>query len=377
MKKHISRKPPKKIKHQKKKLYKKTFAVIITLVLSILLGLVISSFYGTEIDEVTKDIKSIATIDIEHLSDEEKNKNNITYEEKTRALEIGYVDNADNNLYLETTKPTKDKKNIFHFEEPNLEEIDKKDENKIEEPVITTPQIIEELKKKEIIEDIKETKIVTPISNKPKLAILIDDVTTKRQIESIKNIGYIVNMAFLPPTSGHKNSAKITDNLDLYMIHLPLQASSSKYEEENTLYINHSIEKIDERIKNLKALYPKAVFINNHTGSKFTSNQVAMDKLFQVLKKYNYTFIDSRTTAKSVATKSSKKYGVKMFSRNIFLDNKKDKNYIQKQLKKAIKAAKKNGMAIAIGHPYGITFKTLKESKHLLKDLELVYVHQL
>ena len=47
------------------------------------------------------------------------------------------------------------------------------------------------------------------------------------------------------------------------------------------------------------------------------------------------------------------------------------------QLKKAIKAAKKNGMAIAIGHPYGITFKTLKESKHLLKDLELVYVHQL
>ena len=288
MKKHISRKPPKKIKHQKKKLYKKTFAVIITLVLSILLGLVISSFYGTEIDEVTKDIKSIATIDIEHLSDEEKNKNNITYEEKTRALEIGYVDNADNNLYLETTKPTKDKKNIFHFEEPNLEEIDKKDENKIEEPVITTPQIIEELKKKEIIEDIKETKIVTPISNKPKLAILIDDVTTKRQIESIKNIGYIVNMAFLPPTSGHKNSAKITDNLDLYMIHLPLQASSSKYEEENTLYINHSIEKIDERIKNLKALYPKAVFINNHTGSKFTSNQVAMDKLFQVLKKYNY-----------------------------------------------------------------------------------------
>ena len=66
-----------------------------------------------------------------------------------------------------------------------------------------------------------------------------------------------------------------------------------------------------------------------------------------------------------------------MFSRNIFLDNKKDKKYIQKQLKKAIKIAKKNGMAIAIGHPYGITFKTLKESKHLLEGLELVYVNKL
>jgi len=375
MKKHISRKPPKKIKHQKKKLYKKTFAIIIIVTISILLGLTISSFYGTQIDQVTKDIKAIATIDIEHLSDEEKNKTNITYEEKTRALEIEYVDNTDNNLYLEKTKEINDKKDIFHFEEPNLEEIDKKEEKKIEEPIFTSPQIIDEIKPKEIIEE--KIEVIKPSSNKPKLAIIIDDVTTKRQIDNISDIGYIVNMAFLPPTSGHKNSAKITNNLDLYMIHLPLQASSSKYEEENTLYIHHSIERIDERIKNLKSLYPKAVFLNNHTGSKFTSNQVAMDKLFQVLKKYNYTFIDSRTTAKSVAKKSSKKYGVKMFSRNIFLDNKKDKSYIQKQLKKAIKSAKKNGMAIAIGHPYGITFKTLKESAHLLQDLELVYVHQL
>ncbi len=377
MKKNTPRRAPKKIKHQKKKLYKKTFAILIIVSISILLGLVISSFYGTEIDEVTKDIKSIATIETEYLDRKDKNTKNITFEEKTKALEIGYVDNSDNNLYLETTNNINDKKNIFHFEEPNLEEIDKKEEKKIDEPVVIPPQIIEKIQPKTIIEEEKEKKVIKPISKKPKLAIIIDDVTTTRQIKNISNIGYIVNMAFLPPTSGHKNSAKITNDLDLYMIHLPLQASSSKYEEENTLYINHSIERIDERIKNLKSLYPKAVFINNHTGSKFTSNQVAMNKLFQVLKKYNYTFIDSRTTAQSVARKSSEKYDVKMFSRNIFLDNKKDKNYIQKQLKKAIKAAKKNGMAIAIGHPYGITFKTLKESKHLLKDLELVYVNQL
>ena len=374
MKKNTPRRAPKKIKHQKKKVYKKTFAILIILSICILLGLAIGSFYGTQIDEVTKDIKSIATIDIEHLDRKEENTKNITFEEKTKALEIGYVDNADNNLYLEETNYKNDKKNIFHFEEPNLEEIDQNEEKKIEIPIFTPPPIIEEIQPKKIIE---KKEVINPVSNKPKLAIIIDDVTTKRQISNISNIGYTVNMAFLPPTSGHKNSAKITKNLDLYMIHLPLQASSSKYEEENTLYINHSIERIDKRIKNLKSLYPKAIFINNHTGSKFTSNQIAMDKLFQVLKKYDYTFIDSRTTAKSVAIKSSEKYGVKMFSRNIFLDNKKDKDYIQKQLKKAIKAAKKNGMAIAIGHPYSITFKTLKESKYLLKDLELVYVNQL
>jgi len=376
MKKHTPKRIPKKIKNPKNKSYKKTFSTIIIISISILLGLVIGSFYGNQIDEVADDIKNIATIDIEHLTKDEKKEKTITFEEKTRALEIGYVDNTNNNLYLEEPKKDTNTKNTFHFEEPNLEEIDKKEEEFVKETLPVLPKIIIEPKKEEI-KEIKKEIVIETKSNKPKLAIIIDDVTTKRQLNRIKKIGYIINMAFLPPTKGHRNSAKITNNLDKYMIHLPLQASSSKYEEENTLYINHSIDKIERRIKILKDLYPKAKFLNNHTGSKFTSNQVAMDKLFQVLKKYNYTFIDSRTTAKSVAKLSSKKYGVKMFSRNIFLDNKKDKKYIQKQLKKAIKIAKKNGMAIAIGHPYGITFKTLKESKHLLEGLELVYVNKL
>jgi polysaccharide deacetylase 2 family uncharacterized protein YibQ len=184
-------------------------------------------------------------------------------------------------------------------------------------------------------------------------------------------------MAFLPPTDRHKNSAKITKKLNQYMIHLPLQASTNRYDEAETLYVNDSLDRIDKRVKLLQGLYPKAKFINNHTGSKFTANRKAMDKLFQVLKKYNYTFLDSRTTAKSVATEIAKKYNMKMFSRNIFLDNKKDKKYIQKQLKKAIRIAKKYGSAIAIGHPYSITFSTLKDSKKLLKGIELIYVNQL
>lgn len=374
MKKQTPRRAPKKIKHQKKKIYKKTFAIIIIITLSILLGLVIGSFYGKQIDEVAKDITTIATIDIEHLENQEKNQNNIEFIEKTRALEIAY---ADNDVYIEKTEEIKDKKDIFHFEEPNLEEIDKIEEKTNEESVFTVPKVIEEKKIEEIIQEDKKAILVSKTSTKPKLAIIIDDMTTKRQVNSVLNLGYIVNMAFLPPTSGHKNSAIITKDLKRYMIHLPLQASSFKYEEENTLHIDDDISVIENRIKNLRVLYPNTNFLNNHTGSKFTSNKVAMDKLFQVLKKYNYSFIDSRTTAKSVAKASAEKYGVKMFSRNIFLDNKKDKNYIQKQLKKAIKKAKKNGMAIAIGHPYDITFKTLKESKHLLKDLDLVYVQEL
>jgi hypothetical protein len=236
---------------------------------------------------------------------------------------------------------------------------------------------------KKVIEDkekIKEVdsskKDVSKIS-KPKLAIIIDDVTTQYQVNKILNIGYDVNMAFLPPTPRHRNSANIAQKLDQYMIHLPLQASSNKYDEKNTLYVNDTIETIEKRIKILNELYPKAKFINNHTGSKYTSNEEAMDRLFEVLKRYDYTFIDSKTTARSVAIKSAKKFDLRVLSRNIFLDNKKDKKYIEGQLKKAIKIAKRHGSAIAIGHPYNITFETLKDSKHLLEDLELVYVNKL
>lgn len=376
MKKTTHRRAPKKIKHPKKKSYKTIFTTIMIISASILLGLAIGSYYGTQIDHVAHEIKDIATIDVEKPKVKE-----ITFEEKTKALDIAYADNIDHNTYIEEPTQIKEKPKVFHFEEPNLDEIDKKDENTTDEPSMFSPVIIKEPTVEKVTEpqEVKEEKkVVKAVSDKPKLAIIIDDMTTKKQINSVLNLGYTVNMAFLPPTTGHRNSAKITKSLEnIYMIHLPLQASSSRYEEENTLHINDSIDTIEKRIQYLRKIYPNTQYLNNHTGSKFTSNQAAMDKLFEVLKKYNYTFIDSRTTAKSVAAKSSKKYGVKMFSRNIFLDNKKDKTYIQNQLKKAIKSAKKHGMAIAIGHPYSITFQTLKESKHLLKDLELVYIDQL
>jgi len=370
MNKTPKRRTPKKFKRTPLKSYKKVFTTLIIISFIIFLGLVIGIFYGTQIEELKDDFETVTTINIESIKSAKKE--NITFEEKTRALEIAYAKNSDNNIYIETKKEKQKNRDTFHFEEPNLEEIDKHEEHNNEKIGVEKPVLV----------DTKVEKVQIPItkkniSTKPKLAIIIDDMTTQRQIDNIQTIGYKVNMAFLPPTKGHTRSAKITKNLDQFLIHLPLQASSVRYEEENTLHIDDPIQKIEKRIRYLRQLYPNTNYLNNHTGSTFTSNTAAMDKLFKILKKYNYTFIDSRTTAKTVAKKTAKKYGVKMFSRNIFLDNKKDKKYIQKQLKKAIRIAKKNGMAIAIGHPYNITFRTLKDSKYLLKDLELVFVTEL
>ncbi len=352
-----TKKPPRKRITKKKSINFKIFTLTNLLVAITIIALTTTTYFYIQTENLKKEnlIKDKRLKEIKkenQLYEDQKAK---YFEEKTNALDIEYSAQIENNTYLEEQIKDEDK-NGFVFDD-------------LKKTYKQPKEIIKEQSTKEIGQ--KKEK------NLPKLAIIIDDVTTQKQMNNILDIGYNVNMAFLPPTPRHRNSAKIAQALDTYMIHLPLQASSNKYDEKNTLYVNSTYETIEERIRTLQSLYPKAKFINNHTGSKFTSNQEAMDRLFKVLRKYDYTFVDSRTTAKSVAADSSKKYGVRLLSRNIFLDNTKDKKYIQNQLKKAIKIAKKHGSAIAIGHPYEITFQTLKDSKDLLLGLELVYVNQL
>lgn len=385
MKKSTTKKPPLKNTKSKKKPFKLFALSNILVAITAIAFTIIGYLYMANENKINDNIKNekIKEEKLKQLIIEDqisKNEKVKYFEEKTKALEIEYVSNIDNQVYIDEKKvESKDK---FKYKDETQTYIKQISDNIVSKEKLVQEEIIKEIEPKLVKKEIpKKEKVDLPIIKKdtglPKLAVIIDDVTTSYQIKRIQDIGYIVNMAFLPPTKHHRNSAKVTNNLNDYMIHLPLEASSHRYEEVDTLYIGHSIEKIDNKIKTLKSLYPKATFINNHTGSKYTSNKQAMDKLLKVLKKYNYTFIDSKTTAKSVVLESAKKYGIRVLTRNIFLDNKKDKKYIQKQLKRAVAIAKKNGSAIAIGHPYSITFSTLKESKHLLKGVELVFVKSL
>lgn len=230
---------------------------------------------------------------------------------------------------------------------------------------------------KEPEKTVQKDKVKVEASTKPKLVIIFDDVTTQYQINKIKDIGFTTTMSLMPPTKKHPDSATIANQLPFHMIHFPLEATAFNNEETSTLHVNDSYEKIEKRVAKIRKLYPNAIYTNNHTGSKFTSNEEAMDKLFRALKKYNFIFVDSRTTSKSVGKKMAKKYNMPYIARNVFLDNEQDFNYIQGQLKKAIAIAKKNGFAIAICHPHPATIKTLKESKHLVDGLEMIHLNKL
>ncbi len=213
-------------------------------------------------------------------------------------------------------------------------------------------------------------------NTKPKLAIIIDDMSTSTQVNAVKSLHIPLTMSFLPPRPARPNSAKLAAHEKFYMVHLPMEAMHFSAEEPNTLRIHDSQQKISARIAQIKKEFPKVQYINNHTGSKFTSNEVAMNRLIFALNANKIHFIDSRTTAKTMAPKVLKNFGLKYVARDVFLDHKMDKAYVKGQIKEAIKVAKARGHCIAIGHPHKNTLAALAESKALFKDVDLVQVNK-
>ncbi len=213
-------------------------------------------------------------------------------------------------------------------------------------------------------------------ASKPKLAIIIDDVSVKSQVKAIKSLGLNITMSFLPPSKARPNSAKLAAKENFYMVHLPMEAQSYSAEEPNTLRVMNSQAEIFTYVKNIKKLFPKVRYINNHTGSKYTANETAMNKLIVAMNKNNISFIDSRTTSKTKVPLVMKNFGLKYVARDVFLDHHTDKAYVKKQIKDAIRIAKSEGIAIAIGHPHSNTILALHESKKLFKDVDLVLINK-
>lgn len=212
---------------------------------------------------------------------------------------------------------------------------------------------------------------------KPKLAIIIDDVSFARDVRNIKALGLNLTMAFLPPNKFHPDSARLAAGEPYYMVHLPMEAQNFSAAEPFTLRVSDSEEKIMARVKELKMLFPKVDYVNNHTGSKFTSDESAMNRLIFALQKEKIGFVDSRTTAKTKVPQVMKNYGLPYIGRDIFLDHNPDVASVKRQIKKAVKIAKSHGLSIAIGHPHQKTLQALRESKELLQSVDLVRIDRL
>lgn len=212
----------------------------------------------------------------------------------------------------------------------------------------------------------------------PKLAIIMDDISTNAQASELKKLSIKVTPSIFPPEKQHPKTAELAKEFSVYMVHLPLQALNYTNEKANTLRTGDSKEKISQRIKDIKNDFKDVKYINNHTGSGFTSDFKSTLALLDELKNSEIYFIDSLTTNKSTVLDASKKLGLKYAYRDVFLDNEQNVSKILKMINNAVAVAKKDGVAIAICHPYKSTFEALKiAQKDAFKGVEVVYVDKI
>ena len=222
----------------------------------------------------------------------------------------------------------------------------------------------------------KSPRKALPAGSRAKLAIIIDDVGTDEQAQKIAALPVRVTPSIFPPEYQRKDTRSLARGFEHYAIHLPMEASSAK-NNSATLRASDNYEKLRGVIAKLRADFPNAKFINNHTGSKFTADERAMQNLLRAMNEHGFLFIDSRTSPATKAKAAMNGLGMRYVHRDVFLDNQNSVAAVRKKLREAVALAKKQGYAIAIGHPKSSTLRALANSADILGEVDLVYLDEI
>ena len=116
------------------------------------------------------------------------------------------------------------------------------------------------------------------------------------------------------------------------------------------------------------------VGINNHMGSRFTSSETDMRPVLEEVRARGLAFLDSRTTAATVAGKMAGEMGLAHIDRDVFIDNDETVDSVMVQLQRTEEIARKRGRALAIGHPHATTIAALLKWLPTLKEKGFVLV---
>ena len=146
------------------------------------------------------------------------------------------------------------------------------------------------------------------------------------------------------------------------MLHLPMQPANRDTAGRGEITTAMTDAQVTAQTEDDIAQVPGAAGVNNHEGSKATADARVMRDVIGVIKAHGLFFIDSRTSAQSVAAQAAQDAGVPQASRSVFLDDRADRAYTEQMLERAVEAARRNGSAIAIGHPKATTLAALRDT---------------
>jgi polysaccharide deacetylase 2 family uncharacterized protein YibQ len=214
-----------------------------------------------------------------------------------------------------------------------------------------------------LITPLAKSEIADSAPRRPRLAIVIDDLGYDRaQADALFRLSYPLTISVLPH---HSESSEIAEEAHRrgyeVMLHLPMASNAGDKDETIELHPGMDAASVGITFSAMLDTVPYASGVNNHEGSLGTSDQKLMNELMPLLRQHQLFFIDSRTTAATVAETAAHAAGVPAASRNVFLDDDQSTAAIRKQFALAIHDAREKGSALAIGHPHPETLQVLAE----------------
>lgn len=204
-----------------------------------------------------------------------------------------------------------------------------------------------------------------PQAPKAYLSLIIDDLgQSLPRDRRVLGLPGPVTTAIMPDTPHAAEFARQAHRAGkILILHMPMDPATGPFAWHPEL----PQEELQKRLEAAFQAVPYTSGINNHMGSRMTSQRPAMAWLMGELQRRNKFFVDSRTSAQTVAAAEAQKIGLASVSRDVFLDDERTEPAIAQQLQTAIKLAHKQGSAVMIGHPYPQTLAVLERELPKLK----------
>ncbi|HYC12703.1 MAG TPA: divergent polysaccharide deacetylase family protein, partial [Stellaceae bacterium] len=156
-----------------------------------------------------------------------------------------------------------------------------------------------------------------------RVAVIIDDMGLDRaRGERVMALPGPLTLSFLAYARDLPQQAAIAHrNGHELMVHVPMEPMGHLLvPDPNQLDVAMSREEVLTRLRWDLSRFEGYVGINNHMGSRFTSDAPAMRPVLEELKARGLLFIDSRTSASTTGAEVARELGVPNASRDVFLD---------------------------------------------------------
>lgn len=214
-------------------------------------------------------------------------------------------------------------------------------------------------------------------AGKAYMSIIIDDLgqNAERDSRTLALPGP-VTMAIMPDTPHATDFARQAHKAGKTVIlHMPMDPATGPYAWHPGIPLDELARRLDAAL----AKVPYAAGINNHMGSRMTAQREPMAWLMGELQRRHLFFVDSRTSAATVAAAEAQAQSLAHVSRDVFLDDVRTTEAITGQLQQGVALARKQGSAVLIGHPYPQTLEVLERELPRLRSqgVELIRLKQM